>query len=104
MTEWNHILLRPEYAPEEPDEILVKAVKLLRKRIALKVLDLGCGAGRHVVYMASQTFEAYGVDVSETGLKRTKEKLKANNLDASLVRCDMKFQPSLIHVLTWSYA
>jgi ubiquinone/menaquinone biosynthesis C-methylase UbiE len=93
MTEWNHILLRPEYAPEEPDEILVKAVKLLRKRIALKVLDLGCGAGRHVVYMASQTFEAYGVDVSETGLKRTKEKLKANNLDASLVRCDMKFQP-----------
>jgi hypothetical protein len=40
MTEWNHILLRPEYALEEPDEILVKAVKLLRKRTALKVLDL----------------------------------------------------------------
>jgi ubiquinone/menaquinone biosynthesis C-methylase UbiE len=93
MTEWNHILLHPEYAPEEPDEILVKAVKLLRKRRALKILDLGCGAGRHVVYMASQTFEAYGVDASETGLKKTKERLQANNLNAFLVRCDMKFPP-----------
>jgi ubiquinone/menaquinone biosynthesis C-methylase UbiE len=93
MTEWNRILLRPEYALEEPDEILVKVVKFLKKRKVLKVLDLGCGAGRHVVYMTSQTFEAYGVDMSETGLKRTKERLKANSLDAFLVRCDMKFQP-----------
>ncbi len=93
MTEWNYILLRPEYAPEESDEILVKAVKLLRRRKALKVLDLGCGAGRHVVYMASQTFETYGVDTSETGLKRTKERLKAHGLEASLVRCDMKLPP-----------
>ena len=93
MTEWNRVLLRPEYALEEPDEILVKVVKFLRKRKILKVLDLGCGAGRHVVYMASQTFEVYGVDISETGLKMTKERLKANSLDAFLVRCDMKFQP-----------
>jgi len=46
MTEWNRILLRPEYALEEPDEILVKVVKFLKKRKVLKVLDLGCGAGR----------------------------------------------------------
>ncbi|MEM3788652.1 MAG: class I SAM-dependent methyltransferase, partial [Candidatus Bathyarchaeia archaeon] len=93
MTEWDYILNRAEYAPEEPDELIIGIVKLLRKRKALKVLDLGCGAGRHVVYMAMQSFEAYGADMSKTGLKKTKERLKANGLNASLVRCDMKLLP-----------
>ncbi|MEM3770437.1 MAG: class I SAM-dependent methyltransferase [Candidatus Bathyarchaeia archaeon] len=93
MTEWNHILRRPEYAPEEPDELIINITKSLRKRKALKVLDLGCGAGRHVVYMAMQFFEAYGADISETGLKKTRERLRANGLNAFLVKCDMKLPP-----------
>lgn len=93
MTEWNHVLLYPEYAPEKPDEKVVNIVKLLRRRKALKVLDLGCGAGRHVVYMASQGFETHGVDISKTGLRKSKERLKERSLKAFLVKCDMKWLP-----------
>lgn len=93
MAEWNNILICPEYSPEKPDKLVIDVVKLLKKRKAVKVLDLGCGAGRHVVYMAFKGFEAYGADISETGLKKTKERLKENSLNAFLVKCDMKSLP-----------
>ena len=40
----------------------------LRERGLLRVLDLGCGIGRHAHYLASQGFSCVGVDASETGL------------------------------------
>jgi len=104
MDEWNDILVYPEYSPEKPDKLVIDIVKLLKKRRAVKVLDLGCGAGRHVVYMALQAFEAYGADISETGLKKTNERLKENSLNAFLVKCDMKSLPSLTIALTPPYA
>ena len=36
-----------------------------------RVLDLGCGAGRHLVYLAQQGFEMYGTDVDPHGLDVT---------------------------------
>jgi ubiquinone/menaquinone biosynthesis C-methylase UbiE len=93
MSEWNRILLHPEYSSEEPDELVVNFIKLLKKRKAGKILDLGCGAGRHIAYIAAQGFEVYGLDVSETGLKKTRERLKKRNLEAFLVKCDMKLLP-----------
>jgi ubiquinone/menaquinone biosynthesis C-methylase UbiE len=93
MAEWNHILLYQEYSPEEPDELVVNLIELLKKRKAGRVLDLGCGAGRHVAYIAAQGLEAYGLDVSETGLRKTMERLKKRSLEALLVKCDMKLLP-----------
>ncbi len=43
MAEWNDILVYPEYSPEKPDKLVIDFVKLLKKRKAVKVLDLGCG-------------------------------------------------------------
>ncbi len=42
----------------------------------MRILDLGCDAGRHLIYMAKQGFEAHGIDISETGLNLTKKGLK----------------------------
>jgi len=40
------------------------------KRHKIKnVLDLGCGAGRHCIYLAKNGFNVVGVDVSESALK-----------------------------------
>jgi len=54
---------------------------------------LGCGAGRHVIYLAEQGFESYGADISEIGLKLTKERIRTQKLEAEIVRCDMKLIP-----------
>ncbi|MFQ6086796.1 MAG: class I SAM-dependent methyltransferase, partial [Candidatus Bathyarchaeia archaeon] len=58
-----------------------------------RVLDLGCGAGRHVIYLAERGFESYGADISETGLKLTKKKLRSRKLEAEIIKCDMKSIP-----------
>jgi len=70
---WNEILKRGEFNPEEPDKLVVQFTEILKNKHAKRVLDLGCGTGRHVVYFAKQGFETHGIDISETGLKKTKK-------------------------------
>jgi len=94
MTEWNQILREKGYSRAEPDEVVVDLAAFLKgKNRKGRILDLGCGAGRHQVYMAKQGFEAHGVDVSETGLHMTKDRLKRQKLEVYLVMSDMKMLP-----------
>ena len=87
LTEWNHILPEKAYGFEEPDDSVISLTKSLPKGKA--ALDLACGAGRHVIYLAEQGFDVTGADVSVTGLKTTKERFQKRNLRANLVKCDM---------------
>jgi ubiquinone/menaquinone biosynthesis C-methylase UbiE len=94
MSEWNQILREEWYSREEPDEIIVNFADLLKnKSKKSRILDLGCGAGRHQIYIAREGFESHGTDISETGLNTTKERLKRQMLEAFLVKCNMKMLP-----------
>ena len=42
-----------------------------------RALDLGCGAGRNAVYLAANGYEVEGVDISEVGLARARERAAA---------------------------
>jgi len=94
LTEWNKILREKWYSQEEPDELVVSFVTLLKeKNKKTCVLDLGFGAGRNLMYVANQGFEAHGVEMSETGLKVTKERLRKRNLEAHILKGDMNLLP-----------
>lgn len=93
MVKWNQILRRKEYSLENPDGIVVNVSSILEKRKAKRVLDLGCGGGRHVIYLAERGFKAYGVDISETGLRLTRRRLIRQKLEAEILKCDMKSIP-----------
>jgi ubiquinone/menaquinone biosynthesis C-methylase UbiE len=93
MNEWDRILHEEWYSQYEPDEIVINFASLLTKEKKMRVLDLGCGAGRHQVYMAKQGFEAHGIDFSETGLSLTRERLREQKLEVCLAKCDMKMLP-----------
>jgi ubiquinone/menaquinone biosynthesis C-methylase UbiE len=43
------------------------------KRPVERVLDLGCGNGRHAIYFARQGFKASGIDVSEQAIEWAKD-------------------------------
>ena len=40
---------------------------------APRLLDLGCGSGRHVVYAHEMGIEAYGIDLSDTAVDQARE-------------------------------
>ena len=94
MTEWNQILRNKWYSQEEPDESVVSFVTLLKKKNKrVRVLDLGCGAGRNLIYTANQNFEVHGLEMSETGLNFTKKRLRKRNLKANILKSDMNLLP-----------
>ena len=94
LTEWNQILREKLYSQEEPDELVVNFVTLLKmKNRKARVLDLGFGAGRNLMYVANQGFEAHGVEMSKTGLDVTKERLRKRNLSAHILKGDMNLLP-----------
>ena len=84
MKQWNRMFKRYGRVFVEPQEDIAKIVSFFKKRGVRKILDLGCGTGRHVIYFAKNNFDVYGVDIAEEGIKLTKEWLKKENLQANL--------------------
>ncbi|MCD6115288.1 class I SAM-dependent methyltransferase [bacterium] len=59
-------------------------VKVLNLQKGSKVLDLGCGFGRHSIELAEKGMKVVGVDISRSLLKIAKERAKKR-------RCKIKF-------------
>jgi len=57
-----------------------------------KILDLGCGCGRHAVGFSRQDFQVTGVDISPTALGLAQVWLKEEVLKADLVQADFRQQ------------
>jgi len=47
---------------------------------SLKILDIGCGTGRHAIELTKRGYNITGIDLSEAQLERAKEKAQAENL------------------------
>lgn len=56
------------------------ATDIFTKNDVKSIMDLGCGTGRHSIYLAQQGFKVYATDISATGLEITKSKAERLNL------------------------
>lgn len=63
------------------------------KREIRRVLDVGCGNGRHIIFFAEQGFNVYGIDISEEAIKIAKVWLSKKNLTAELLVSDIESLP-----------
>ena len=65
--------------------------RLLDERFAApgRVVDLGCGAGRHSVRFAARGFDVASVDLSRPMLAKVREKAQANGLAIATVRANL---------------
>lgn len=82
--QWDKIFKEYGKVFTKPQENTPKIVELFKKKGVKKVLDLGCGSGRHTVYLAKHGFKVYGIDIAPTGIKIAKEWLKKEKLKANL--------------------
>ena len=76
---WTELHTQDRYHPKYPAEEVVQFVfhNFMRDG-KTKILDAGCGAGRHVMFMAQEHLVPYGVDYSKTGVEYTKNLLNLN--------------------------
>ena len=54
------------------------------QRARVRALDVGCGSGVHVVFLASEGFQTTGIDISAVGISNVQDRLNALGLKASL--------------------
>lgn len=82
---WENLHKQNRFRPKYPSELVVQFVfRNFNRDGKTKVLDLGCGAGRHVYFMASENIDTYGTDISKDGIEYTKKLLRDNGLNAEL--------------------
>jgi 2-polyprenyl-3-methyl-5-hydroxy-6-metoxy-1,4-benzoquinol methylase len=62
---------------------------------ATRILDLGCGTGRHSIELAKRGYTVVGIDLSESLLKRAIEKASERKLEITFQRHDARNLPFL---------
>jgi 2-polyprenyl-3-methyl-5-hydroxy-6-metoxy-1,4-benzoquinol methylase len=60
---------------------------------ALKILDIGCGTGRHAIELSRRGYKITGVDLSESQLVRAREKSAQQNVRIDFLKFDARDLP-----------
>lgn len=84
MQSWEKIFKKHGKYFVEPHADMEGVVNIFKQHEVKRVLDLGCGTGRHLYYLAKHGFEVYGLDSSKTAIEYADNWLKTENLDAQL--------------------
>lgn len=74
MVGWEKIYRERREIFSEPLQKIIDASKIFKKKKYTKILDLGCGTGRHSTYLAKQGFQVCATDISKTGIAILKKK------------------------------
>lgn len=83
---WNHRHAQPGWAyGTEPGDF----VRAMAPRFASPVLDLGCGDGRHAVWLAGLGHEVTGVDLSPLALEKTQRLAAERGVRVATVLADL---------------
>ncbi len=91
MKEWEKIYKDKGVVQEKPSQQIIELVPLFKEYGVKKILDHGCGTGRHVKYLAQQDFSVVGTDNSRKAIEIVEKNL--GNLQAKLICCDMSEIP-----------
>ncbi|MFX0051951.1 MAG: class I SAM-dependent methyltransferase [Candidatus Hermodarchaeota archaeon] len=86
---WEEIYKKNEMLSIPAHPLIEKISELFLENEVERILDLGCGGGRHLIYLASKGFDVYGLDIAPTGLVHTLHVLSEKKLPAHLTFHDM---------------
>ncbi len=58
-----------------------------------RIIDIGCGTGRHTIELAKRGYSVTGIDLSEAQLRRAREKAEMENVVVEFLRHDARKLP-----------
>jgi SAM-dependent methyltransferase len=100
MKQWYESLFE-DYGKNYDKEVFVQGTTgecdFLEKELGFnktaRILDIGCGTGRHTLELTGRGYTVVGVDLSDSQLKRAREKASARNLDVVFHKHDARALP-----------
>ncbi|OGU56179.1 MAG: SAM-dependent methyltransferase [Ignavibacteria bacterium GWF2_33_9] len=100
MKQWYEILFE-NYAEKYDNEVFTQGTMgecdFLEREFnfdkSMKILDIGCGTGRHSIELTKRGYNITGIDLSESQLARAREKAKAENLEINFLQGDARNLP-----------
>ena len=75
------------------DDVLALCDRLLAEGTVRRVLDLGCGVGRHALHFAHLGFETHAIDLAEAGLSEVRQSAADRGLKISTQTAPMTELP-----------
>ncbi|MBD3405419.1 MAG: methyltransferase domain-containing protein [Candidatus Lokiarchaeota archaeon] len=90
MPDWDEIFREKGHVFPSPHPDFPRVVELMKQHEVRRVLDIGCGTGRHLVYLAKHDFETYGFDASPHALELAKRWLQEEDLSADVFQHRME--------------
>jgi 2-polyprenyl-3-methyl-5-hydroxy-6-metoxy-1,4-benzoquinol methylase len=97
MKQWYEALFE-NYARTYEEEPFTKGtigeVDFVEKEIrfdkSFKILDIGCGTGRHAIELAKRGYDVVGVDLSESQLSKARDNAKQNHVSVRFLQADAR--------------
>ena len=95
MPTWDELYADPTLlpVPDEPEPFVTRALEALPAPRSTPVLDVGCGAGRHLLWLERQGFTAFGTDRAPNGLERARLLLGREDRAVRVTLADMGALP-----------
>lgn len=84
---WEEVFQEQEwgrYPPEELIRFIARRFFSLPHRDQIKVLEIGCGPGANIWFLAREGLDSYGIDGSETAIFKAERRMREEGLRASL--------------------
>jgi len=72
------------YPPEELIRFIARRYFSAPERDQVKVLEVGCGTGANIWFLAREGFDAYGIDGSETAIFKAESRMREEGVKAHL--------------------
>lgn len=97
MAKWYEELFQ-NYAETYETEVFTKGTigeidfieKEIKKDKSKKIIDIGCGTGRHSIELAKRGYNVTGIDLSECMLERAIEKAKEAKVKVEFIKADAR--------------
>jgi SAM-dependent methyltransferase len=78
------------YPPEELVRFMARAFRTVPGKSGVWVLEVGCGPGPNIWYLAREGFTVAGIDGSPTAVRQARERLAAEKLPHTAPRVDLR--------------